>query len=64
MQFTINIDFESEVATILVDDLFVLTARRNSENKMEYKNFDKLDSEETELVIKKVVDLLFSIPQE
>lgn len=64
MQLNISIDFESEVVSILVDDSFILTGRKNSEGKMEFKNFEKLDSEETEQKIKKVIDLLLSIDQE
>lgn len=64
MQLNINIEFESEVITILVDDSFMLSARKNSEGKLDFKNFDKLDSEETEQTLKKVIEQLFTIAQE
>lgn len=61
MQLNIDVDFDEEAVYLLIDDAIRLSARKNSDGELEFKNFDKLDSDTSEQVLKSVAIQLLNI---
>lgn len=63
MDLEFNIDFDSEDIKILINNSVTLSASKDTDGEIIYKRFERLDSEELQEQLKKVVKILFAIEE-
>lgn len=61
MDLEISVDFESQNITIVIDSLTRISADRESDGTINYSRLSKIESEDTQEIIKQVCELIFSI---
>lgn len=66
MDIAFSLNFDDQEIKIIVDDHISLSAIKlgTDPNDILFKRFDKLDTEEQQEILKKVVQLLFKLEEE
>lgn len=64
MNLEFDIDFESEVIHLLINNSIKIIAVKEKENTVSYRGLDKLSSIELQDSIKSVISTLFKIEEE
>jgi hypothetical protein len=60
MELSFTVDLDAEEIHIVVDNMSTLKAYKNTDNKIMYKNFDKLDTDDLQDKVKEICIILFS----
>jgi len=64
MDLEINVDFESEIVRIIVNNAIAVSAEKEPNGEILFKRFHRLESEELQEKLKEIVSILFSIEEE